>query len=399
MRILFATTLLPAAEHSGGELVSLALINALRDLGHHVTAIGYLRPGAVALMDADSLVVEHRPVETAASGARAIGWLAESFARNIPYTSAKFRSGRYATMIADLCAARRVEAVIVDHTQMWWLREHVPAHIPAILMMHNAESELYASGAARARSAIRGALYRREARLLGDLEMQGASESGIWVLSAADAASVRERVPGASVSVLPVIPAARFERGVDAAFDVGLLATWTWQPNADALRWFVSEVLPRLPRTASVRVAGPGAEWLRGRDPRVTYVGFVDDASAFLRSAKVIAVPTQYGGGVETKMFTAIATGRPIVATSTSTRGLGNLPQSVSVVDDANAFAQAIAASLAMPDNAGDQAAAWWQKRRDEFLKALEADMRNLVPAVRRVPGRIENTELVRRVA
>lgn len=390
MRILFATTLIPTAERSGGELVSLALIDALEHLGHHTMTAGFLRPGHEGAGD-DTIVVDHRPIETAASGARAVLWLARGALRNLPYTSAKFFARRYGSIVRDMCAQGQVDAVIIDHMQMYWLRNYVPDRIPVVLVMHNAESDLYARGAARGRSPIRRLLYQREARLLRQIEGRAAaSVDRIWVLNAADAEIFRPRVSGAPIFVLPVMP--EWRSGCEhthPSLDVALLATWTWEPNADALRWFFSEVYPRLPQSTSVGVAGPGAEWLRGRCPGVTYLGFVDDASVFLRSARVIAVPTRYGSGVETKMFTAIGTGRPIVATSVATRGLDDLPASVMVADDAVKFAHSIATQLtssAARQESQTQAVAWWQKRRRAFLNVLGAEMSAMTPNTVRAP-------------
>lgn len=399
MRLLFATTMLPTTERSGGELVSLALINGLRQLGHHVTVTGYLRPGAPSPTNADSIVIEHRPVETAASGARAIAWLMESGLRRIPYTSAKYRSGRYGAAVEDLIAADKIDAVVIDHTQMWWLREHIPAHIPTVLMMHNAESALYASGATRAESPVLRALYRREARLLKRVEACAAAEAGVWVLSESDAASMRKHSTRASILVLPVIPEQPSKLDAEPSCDIALLATWTWQPNADALRRFVSEILPQLPSSVSVRVAGPGAEWLHGCDSRMAYLGFVDDAAAFLRSARVVAVPTRYGSGVETKMFAAIATGRPIVATSTSVRGLGSLPNTVIIADSPESFARSLNASLATATASSHEIDAWWTARRGLFLEALDSGVAGLVREFPQRPNRAQKVELIRDVA
>jgi hypothetical protein len=175
-----------------------------------------------------------------------------------------------------------------------------------------------------------------------------------------------------------VIPELQFGSATEPSFDVALLGTWTWRPNADALRWFLSNVRPRLPRATSIHVAGLGAEWLRGRHPGITYRGFVEDAATFLRASKVIAVPTRYGGGLETKMLAAIATGIPIVATSIATRGLGNVPGSIAVADDAPTFAKSIAervdGSRRAPTYQAD-ATAWCLARRREFLALLREEM------------------------
>jgi len=383
MRVLFATSLIPDGERSGGELVASAVIKALQQLGHRAIVAGFLRPDDQRFTDGDTIVVARRSIESADAGIRPIGWLTRSMLRGMPYTSAKFFSGRYRSIVRDLCADEQIDAVIIDHTQMFWLRDWLPKHMRVALIMHNAESDLYARGALRARSPIARLLYRREAKLLRRVETKAALRPDrLWVLSETDAATVQRHAPALRPSVLPVIPEWHIaSAGGEPSFDVALLATWTWRPNADALRWFLSYVHPRLPPATSIHVAGPGAEWLRGRYPQITYRGFVDDAAAFLRAGRVIAVPTRYGSGLETKMLAAIATGLPIVATSIATRGLGNLPGSIAVADDAPTFARSIVervtASGAAPTYRSDTIQ-WSRTRRHEFLAVLRAEMSGL---------------------
>jgi hypothetical protein len=39
-------------------------------------------------------------------------------------------------------------------------------------------------------------------------------------------------------------------------------------------------------------VAGKGAEWLSGKYPNVDYIGFVPDATEFMKKVRVVAIPT-----------------------------------------------------------------------------------------------------------
>src|SRR5260370_16911839 len=113
--------------------------------------------------------------------------------------------------------------------------------------------------------------------------------------------------------------------------DVALMGTWTWRINAASLDWFVSQVLPLLPAHTSVAVAGAGADHLRGRYPNVTICGRVDDGSAFLRSARVVAVPSTARAGVQIKTLDAIASGRPVVPSSLPMRGIEHPPPTTHV--------------------------------------------------------------------
>jgi hypothetical protein len=370
MRIWFATTFLPFAEASGGEVVSAAVIRGLRALGHAVTVTGFLRPGTAPPGDPGIRPAGVRVPETKTAGTRAFLWMAAALATGRPYSEAKHVSRHYRRIAAEVLQGG-VDLVIIDHTQMGWLLAMLPPGMPVRVLMHNAESALYRRGGIGGRLPAR-LLYRREAGLLAGLERRLSERAAIWVLSAADATEI-----GASASVLPVMPDFPAPSSAGPAFDVGLIGTWTWRPNAEALRWFVAAVLPLLPAGTTVHVAGRGADWLAGRSPGVVREGFVGDAGAFLRSARVVAIPTGYGGGIETKMLAAIASGCRVVGTPASVRGLGAPPGSVTVAAGAVAFAAVVSDAIAaarrgepVPD-----AAAWSAARRKAFLAALAAGL------------------------
>jgi glycosyltransferase involved in cell wall biosynthesis len=376
MRVLFATTVIPRHAGSGGDLVSLAMVEALRQFGCEVIVLGYLRPGDAAV-DRDTVVAGQRPIETSASRGRASIWMARSLIFGRPYTAEKFQGGRYARLMRQLVAERRFDVVCVDHTQMAWVLDWLPKKMPVWLLMHNAESDLYAQSADFQRLMPARLLYRRESRKLKMLEKSAATRAEkIFGLSPADRDAIRAVAPEAHVTVLPVMPdlkgAPRPTVG-EPHFDVALLATWSWLPNLHALRWFLEEVYPHLPRNLSIHVAGAGAEPLLAGIAGITYRGFVPNVAAFLSGAKVVAVPTRYGSGVETKMLTAIACGCPIVATSASTRGLGPLPAYVTIADDAAHFAQFLTEKAEAAEVPVRMAAAlsWCRDRREAFLSTI----------------------------
>jgi hypothetical protein len=377
MRVLFATTVIPRHAGSGGDLVSLAMVEALRQFGCEVTVLGYLRPGDDAEADSSTVMAGQRPIETSTSHGRASIWMARSLIFGRPYTAEKFQGGRYARLMRQLVAERRFDVVCVDHTQMAWVLDWLPKEMPVWLLMHNAESELYAQSAGFQRLMPARLLYRRESRKLKMLERSAATRAEkVFVLSPADRDAIRAVAPEAHVTVLPVMPdlkgAPRPTVG-EPHFDVALLATWSWLPNLHALHWFLEEVYSHLPRNLSIHVAGAGAEPLLAGIAGITYRGFVPDVASFLSGAKVVAVPTRYGSGVETKMLTTIACGCPIVATSASTRGLGPLPASVTIADDAAQFAQFLTekAEAAEVPVRMPAALSWCRDRREAFLSTI----------------------------
>jgi glycosyltransferase involved in cell wall biosynthesis len=120
-----------------------------------------------------------------------------------------------------------------------------------------------------------------------------------------------------------------------------------YPPNADAVRWFVHEVLGDVRRSAPhvvLRVVGGGeaaVEDLQGIEG-VEILGRVDDLQAELDAATVAVVPIRSGSGTRLKVLEALANRLPIVATTLGAEGIDVVDGVHALLaDDAPAFARA----------------------------------------------------------
>jgi hypothetical protein len=122
-------------------------------------------------------------------------------------------------------------------------------------------------------------------------------------------------------------------------------------------------------------VAGAGAERYRAANPHVTFQGAVEDATRFLARGRAIAVPVQAGAGVQIKTLDAVATGRPVVATSLALRGLDELPPTIELADDPVEFADRLTDAVARGPSTSDSEAveAWIGRRRQRFERDVRA--------------------------
>jgi glycosyltransferase involved in cell wall biosynthesis len=133
---------------------------------------------------------------------------------------------------------------------------------------------------------------------------------------------------------------------------------FTYEPNAEALRFLAEAVLPavweRVPG-ARLTAVGRGSDRLGLRlDPRIDAPGFVDDVDAAYRAADVVLVPLLRGGGSPLKFVEGLAHGLPVVATAHAARLLedGVPGRDFLAAEDATEFAGAIEALLADPARA-----------------------------------------------
>ncbi len=129
----------------------------------------------------------------------------------------------------------------------------------------------------------------------------------------------------------------------------GLLA---YPPNADAARWLVEEIAPRVRARvpdAEVRLVGTPSPPVRrlADPPRVRVMGRVPEMEPELRMADVATVPVRYGSGTRVKILEAFAHRIPVVSTSIGAEGLGAVDgEHLLIADDADAFAAACARLL-----------------------------------------------------
>ncbi|SIR93675.1 Glycosyltransferase, GT2 family [Aquipseudomonas alcaligenes] len=91
-------------------------------------------------------------------------------------------------------------------------------------------------------------------------------------------------------------------------------------PNADSIRWFIGEVMPRLDRLLGnnycLNIVGACSTKLR-RDlesRRVRFHGRVQDITDFYADARLFIAPTRFAAGIPLKIYEAAAHGLPVVA-------------------------------------------------------------------------------------
>jgi len=114
--------------------------------------------------------------------------------------------------------------------------------------------------------------------------------------------------------------------------------------NADAVRWFLEEVWPRVHTMrpqARFNVVGPVADSLPDPPPPgVIAVGRVPEVMPIVTLATVVVCPVRAGGGVKVKVLEGLAAGRAVVTTPIGAEGTG-------LVDGETAFIAAEPARLA----------------------------------------------------
>jgi glycosyltransferase involved in cell wall biosynthesis len=382
LRLAFLTSLVPVARpDTGFEIANAAILDALRAAGHEVIAFGFQRPGEVPADPEQAVVIARADIENAQVGPlRKLRWIAAALAGGLPVASAKLRmvgAGRLAEVVQ---ASGPFDAIVLNSVMLPGAVPELLSLGPCLLVEHNIEHVSARQNAEHARSPLMRPLFAREARLLGRLERRLWREARfVWTLAEEDRLALGPELAD-KTAVLPLVsnrrespPAA--EDGRDAAYDIGLIGTWTWAPNFIGLDWFLREVCPLLPADVTVAVAGRLPAEMAPVPRQVTLLGRVSAADAFLRSCRIVALSSRAGTGVQLKTVEALELGLPAVATTLSCRGFTEMPDNVTRADTPQDFAEALIARLAQirgGDRQRVDGAAFMARQRKALAEALE---------------------------
>lgn len=407
MNLVVLTLKLFDQPRNGGELCTARLLHGLAQAGHALTVIG-LGPAPAAAPGSRLRYCSAGPWTPAFADLPAPQRLAlplRAWATGRPVTIQRLLGVDSARHVQEMLLAElpRMDGLVVNHLQALAWAQPLLHQLPApMVVMHNLEAEGFRERARHVRGGgLRARLSRwllvREARLLQaleDLALQRASVIGC--LSDADArqlkalAAQQPRVvpvaelpgyplPAAATPVVSAMPGGAPELSPQALRErlqalpagsrrIGVLGTWTWEPNMAGLQWLLDEVLPRLPPHCQLVLAGSGLERLPPR-PRTTVVGRIADVDSFYAAVDLVAVPSVRGSGVHEKAIEAIGRGLPVVASRHGLRGLlAGLPPQVRVTDSAAGFA---AACAGLPARHDPQAASAWALARQRAYQGV----------------------------
>jgi hypothetical protein len=136
------------------------------------------------------------------------------------------------------------------------------------------------------------------------------------------------------------------------------LGNYRHPPNAEAVRWFGGEVMPRIAARRpdiAFTAYGSGAAAALADAANTTVGGHVPDLQAMFDSHRIFVAPLLSGAGVKGKVFQAMAAGIAVVLTPLAAEGIDvRHGEHVLIADDAAGFAEAV---LSLHDDA-----ALWQR-------------------------------------
>ncbi len=267
--------------------------------------------------------------------------------------------------------------------------------LPSVLAMQISMRLNYGRLARFHRSLLRRLVYRVEAWWAGRYEPKIARRfDRCLLISETDVAALGSSRPG-NILINPHGVDFRFftstGSGAEESGDLVFTGNMSYPPNADAVDWFVSDILPLVHREVpGARLTVVGAEPVQSvlalaADAAVEVIGRVPDLRPYLDRAQVAIDPLRVGAGLQNKVLEGMSMGVPMVVTSVANEGIGAEPgRHVLVADTPGDFASAVVALLqdeGLRTTMGQAARRFiveqwsWEKHFDD----LEREMQSLV--------------------
>jgi sugar transferase (PEP-CTERM/EpsH1 system associated) len=286
---------------------------------------------------------------------------ARALLRGEPLSCGHFDSPAARRIVATRLIGKRIDLVVAFSSTML---QYVPREWRhrTIVDVVDSDAEKWLDYS-RASRGIAAAVYRLEARRLRAYEdaLVGSCAASVVISDREASAFGSERRPQVITAAVDVrrFVAAEPARNSSAPPRIVFLGAMGYRPNADAVCYFATLVLPRIqevyPRAEFVIVGhGPTRRVRRlARRTGVVVTGRVPDVRPFLWSADVCVAPLAIARGVQNKVLESIAAGCPVVTSSTAIAGLKLVDgEHVLVSDSPERFADAVLRLLGDPADA-----------------------------------------------
>jgi|GEM_PF-614366 len=354
MHLVFATSLIPDDRLiSGFDIANTVIVDALKRTGVRITLVGFKWPGKGSKTLENNIVLGEVDLRTeSVSIFQKIRWLSKALYFGMTFSSVKMRTISAARLTRELKKIEPFDGFIINGTQFAGAFQGLLQSKPFIFIAHNVEFRSSEENATSTTSLLKKYLYRREARLLKRLEMRLCSRAS-YILTLAEedrfTLGVADDKRSAALTLVASTEQSRPSPRPVLSCDLALIGNWTWQPNRTGLDWFLREVVPLLPHTVKICIAGYIPPDIHSDHPGVALVGNVTNALAFLQSAAVIPLISRAGTGIQLKTIEVFENGFASVATSHSLRGIGYTPSNCFVTDDAKKFAEILRIGIEQP--------------------------------------------------
>lgn len=357
--LLFVAPELPHPLHGGAALRIRNILEGLSDRGYRIHLVAGAEDNATQAVQAidESCEEVHAFQREPADRWR---WLRSLFSSR-PYPAGRFATSAYHRTIQEVCNSEDIDLAWVNFLFMLEPFQ-MDYPFPVILDQHEVQYDVWQEYLASGKLLERVFAIQNLAKLLRWEPRYLSSADAIASVSPREKEATNHRT-GRGIDVWNVpngVAVEEFEplppphEGTQEIAFVGGMGV---KRNADAARWFVEEIFPRVlesePDTRFSIVGSNPLPEVRACNDKigVTVTGTVPDVRPYYKDANVVVVPQRFGAGTKLKVLEALALQRPLVTTPNGAQGIGlEDGEHAFVREDPEEFASAIVSLLQDPD-------------------------------------------------
>jgi glycosyltransferase involved in cell wall biosynthesis len=252
------------------------------------------------------------------------------------YHADRFINDEFAEKIKQCIQHQKFDYVVVESAFLLsyvdLIRKYSDAKI--ILRAHNVEYRIWRQHAKHEKTLIKRVIYKKLAEDLKRFELNFINQvDGVFCISEQDREFFRRRAIQTLTTVIPVYMDVHDEYIVNYENnDFHFVGSMGWKPNADAVRWIVQYIAPRLDRIlpeAKIHIAGSSMpKSMRDlKTKNVVFHGKVSNMLEFMSTHGTLIVPLKSGSGVRIKILEALSIGVPIISTEKGREGIDLTPK------------------------------------------------------------------------
>ena len=153
-------------------------------------------------------------------------------------------------------------------------------------------------------------------------------------------------------------------------------------PNLDALDWYVHELMEPISKIAdfNIEVIGNWSQENRNKYssyPNIIFRGFVDDLEVHLKNS-ILLVPVRIGGGgVRSKILSAMALGVPVISTSLAAVGIHSSNKNILLIaDSVEEFCERVSFALNHPEAVLEMSQVAYQFINNRYSQKYTSELR-----------------------
>lgn len=350
MRILIVSSWFPSPPSNGSKLRAFHVMAQLASRGHRLSLLSFVDAGddphdrEISALCASIETVEGNPHKAGdrLTPSRLFGRMPRSYADTYSHAMASLVSGRWREH--DVLIALQIGAALYLDSAMTIPSVFDEAEVGVIRDRYVRETRPVRS----ARHGLTWWKYASFMRSLTRLADRTTTVSEVERQHLVDA--------GCDPGRIDVVPNGVDGRQLDIPLqtvpsDAPLIYTGsvTYEANLDAVRYFATDILPRIRATrpgVHLQVTGDTGRVntaALAASGAVTFTGRIPAVAPILRNARLCIVPLRIGGGTRLKILEALAVGTPVVSTSKGIEGLHLVPEEhVLIGDDSESFARQV---------------------------------------------------------